>query len=69
MSGQLGIIGYDYLEFYVGSAKMWAYWHAKAMGFQLKGLPGTRNGCQGPCFLLYGKEQASICTYVICETN
>ena len=46
MSGQLGIIGYDYLEFYVGSAKMWAYWHAKAMGFQLKGYLGPETGAK-----------------------
>ena len=32
MSNNLGLIGYDFVEFYVGSAKMWAYWHVKAMG-------------------------------------
>ena len=41
MSNNLGLIGYDFVEFYVGSAKMWAYWHAKAMGLQVKGLPWT----------------------------
>ncbi len=44
MSNQLGIIGYDFVEFYVGSAKMWAYWHAKAMGFEIKGYSGPETG-------------------------
>jgi len=44
MSEQLGIIGYDYVEFYVGSAKMWAYWHAKAMGFNITGYLGPETG-------------------------
>ncbi|GAB4290802.1 MAG: 4-hydroxyphenylpyruvate dioxygenase [Ignavibacteriaceae bacterium] len=44
MSGQLGIQGYDYVEFYVGSAKMWAYWHAKAMGLEIKGYSGPETG-------------------------
>lgn len=44
MSSSLGIIGYDYIEFYVGTAKMWAYWHAKAMGFQIKGYAGPETG-------------------------
>lgn len=41
---ELGIIGYDYLEFYVGSAKMWAYWHAKAMGMKIEGYSGPETG-------------------------
>lgn len=44
MSNQLGIIGYDFVEFYVGSAKMWAYWHSKAMGFEIKGYSGPETG-------------------------
>ncbi len=44
MSEQLGIIGYDYVEFYVGSAKMWAYWHAKAFGMQITGYSGPETG-------------------------
>lgn len=39
-----GIIGYDYVEFYVGSAKMWAYWHAKAMGLKITGYSGPETG-------------------------
>ncbi|MBZ0199463.1 MAG: 4-hydroxyphenylpyruvate dioxygenase [Ignavibacteriaceae bacterium] len=44
MSNQLGIIGYDFIEFYVGSAKMWAYWHAKALGFNITGYSGPETG-------------------------
>lgn len=44
MSNQLGIIGYDFIEFYVGSAKMWAYWHAKALGFNITGYAGPETG-------------------------
>src|SRR3972149_901739 len=44
MSNQLKIKGYDYIEFYVGSAKMWAYWHAKAMAFNITGYCGPETG-------------------------
>ena len=44
MENKLGIIGYDFVEFYVGSAKMWAYWHAKAMGFEIAGYLGPETG-------------------------
>ncbi len=44
MSNAMGIKGYDYVEFYVGSAKMNAYWHAKAMGFQIKAYCGPETG-------------------------
>ncbi|MGR3320249.1 MAG: 4-hydroxyphenylpyruvate dioxygenase [Candidatus Anammoxibacter sp.] len=44
MSTQMGITGYDFIEFYVGSAKMVAYWYAKAMGFDVKGYSGPEYG-------------------------
>ncbi len=44
MSNKMGIRGYDYVEFYVGSAKMAVYWHAKAMGFDIKGYSGPETG-------------------------
>ncbi|MBI2026531.1 MAG: 4-hydroxyphenylpyruvate dioxygenase, partial [Deltaproteobacteria bacterium] len=44
MSQDLGIRGYDFVEFYVGSAKMVAYWYAKAFGFQIKGYIGPETG-------------------------
>lgn len=40
----MGIRGYDYVEFYVGSAKMVAYWHAKALGLDIKGYRGPETG-------------------------
>jgi 4-hydroxyphenylpyruvate dioxygenase len=44
MSDILGIRGYDYVEFYVGSAKMTAYWYAKAMGMKITGYVGPETG-------------------------
>lgn len=44
MSDILGIRGYDYVEFYVGSAKMVAYWYAKALGMDITGYEGPETG-------------------------
>ena len=44
MSNNLGLIGYDFVEFYVGSAKMWAYWHAKALGLKVTAYLGPETG-------------------------
>lgn len=44
MSNQLGIRGFDFVEFYVGSAKMVSYWHARAMGFEIVGYKGPETG-------------------------
>jgi len=44
MSNNLGLIGYDFVEFYVGSAKMWAYWHVKALGLEVKAYLGPETG-------------------------
>lgn len=44
MSNTLGIRKFDYVEFYVGSAKMTAYWYAKAMGFEVKAYKGPEYG-------------------------
>jgi len=40
----MDIRGYDYVEFYVGSAKMVAYWYAKAMGMEITGYLGPETG-------------------------
>jgi len=40
----IGIRGYDFVEFYVGSAKMVAYWYAKAMGMEITGYSGPETG-------------------------
>lgn len=34
----------DTIEFYVGSAKQWAYFHEKAMGFRMVGYSGPETG-------------------------
>jgi 4-hydroxyphenylpyruvate dioxygenase len=46
-NNKLGILGYDYVEFYVGSAKMWAYWHAKAFSMDIVGYSGPETGVMG----------------------
>ncbi|MBC8192096.1 MAG: 4-hydroxyphenylpyruvate dioxygenase [Candidatus Marinimicrobia bacterium] len=46
MSDSLGIRKYDYVEFYVGSAKMVAYWYAKALGLKIEGYSGPETGCR-----------------------
>lgn len=40
----MGIRKYDYVEFFVGSAKMVAYWHAKALGLDIIGYKGPETG-------------------------
>lgn len=44
MTNELGIKNYDYVEFYVGSAKMTAYWFAKALGMDITGYMGPETG-------------------------
>ena len=43
-SNSLGIRRYDYVEFYVGSAKTTAYWYVKAMGFDIIAYSGPETG-------------------------
>ncbi len=66
MSNRIGIIGYDYVEFYVGSAKMWAYWHAKAMGFEIKGYLGPETGVKDKVsyYLVKNKLQVLVTSAV-----
>lgn len=44
MSNTLGIRGYDFIEFYVGSAKMVAYWYARSLGLEITGFSGPETG-------------------------
>ncbi len=55
-----GIIGYDYVEFYVGSAKMWAYWHAKAMGLSIVGYSGPETGVKDKNSYLLSLDKINI---------
>jgi len=52
----MGIRSYDYCEFYVGSAKMTAYWHSKALGLDIVGYKGPETGVRDRVsFLLQSK--------------
>lgn len=44
MTNTMGIRKFDYVEFYVGSAKMTAYWFAKALGFDITAYKGPEYG-------------------------
>lgn len=57
----MGIRGYDYVEFYVGSAKVWAYWHAKAFGLDIVAYKGPETGHRDRCsYLLANKKGLKI---------
>lgn len=49
MGNSLGIRAFDYVEFYVGSAKQVAYWHARALGFKILGYLGPETGHRDRC--------------------
>lgn len=44
MTNGPSIRGYDYVEFYVGSAKMAAYWYAKALSMDITAYMGPETG-------------------------
>lgn len=44
MTNSMGIRGYDFVEFYVGSAKMTAYWYARAFSMEISGYLGPETG-------------------------
>jgi len=44
MSNGPSIRGYDYVEFYVGSAKMAAFWYAKTLSMNITGYLGPETG-------------------------
>ncbi|PKL78123.1 MAG: 4-hydroxyphenylpyruvate dioxygenase [Ignavibacteriae bacterium HGW-Ignavibacteriae-4] len=57
----MGIRGYDYVEFYVGSGKMTAYWHAKALGLDVVAYQGPETGTRDRIsFLLATKTNMKI---------
>jgi 4-hydroxyphenylpyruvate dioxygenase len=60
MSHDLGINSYDFVEFYVGSAKMNAYWHIHAMGFHLTGYKGPETGAKDMCSYVLTKGSLKI---------
>lgn len=44
MGNSLGIRGYDFVEFYVGSAKMVAFWYARVFGMEVTAYLGPETG-------------------------
>ena len=42
-------IEYDYIEYYVGMAKMVVYWHVKALGFRVVAYCGPETGVMDRC--------------------
>ena len=60
-NNSMGIRGYDYVEFYVGSGKMTAYWHAKALGLDVVAYQGPETGTRDRIsFLLATKTNMKI---------
>ena len=57
MTNTVGIRRYDYIEFYVGSAKMVAYWFSKAMGLKITAYSGPETGCRDRASYLLEKDQ------------
>lgn len=60
MTNKLGIRSYDFVEFYVGSAKMSAYWHVKALGFKVMAYKGPETGNKGFCSYYLNKNKIKI---------
>ncbi|MFH2007218.1 MAG: 4-hydroxyphenylpyruvate dioxygenase [bacterium] len=60
MAGELGILGYDFVELYVGSARAVAYWHARALGLPVTGFRGPETGVRDRCSYLLEKDKLRI---------
>ncbi|PCJ21616.1 MAG: 4-hydroxyphenylpyruvate dioxygenase [Candidatus Cloacimonadota bacterium] len=60
MRNILGIRNYDYLEFYVGSAKVVAYWFARALGMQVTAYKGPETLHRDRCSYLIESENLKI---------
>jgi 4-hydroxyphenylpyruvate dioxygenase len=57
MSEELGILGYDFVEWYVGSARAVAYWHARALGLPVTGYKGPETGVRDRCSYLLERNK------------
>lgn len=57
MSDVMGIRKYDYVEFYVGSAKTTAFWYAKALGMNITGYRGPETGVRDRVSYLLTKNE------------
>ncbi len=61
MSQALGIRKYDYVEFYVGSAKMVAFWYAKALGLEITGYLGPETGVRDRVSYYLTSRRSQVC--------
>ena len=52
--------GYDYVEFYVGSARMAAYWYARTMGMSMAAYSGPETGVRDRASYLVSKNDLRI---------
>lgn len=60
MSNTAGIQKFDYVEFYVGCAKMAAYWYAKGLGLDIKAYKGPETGVRDRASYLLEKNNLRI---------
>ncbi len=60
MSNNLGIRNYDYVEFYVGSAKMSAFWYASTLGMKITGYIGPETGTKDRVSYYLSKNNLKI---------
>ncbi|MCP5463517.1 MAG: 4-hydroxyphenylpyruvate dioxygenase [Deltaproteobacteria bacterium] len=67
MANTVGIRGYDFVEFFVGSGKMTAYWHMRAMGFEAKAYMGPETGCRDRNSYLLTKNNLKFVITTSCD--
>lgn len=53
-------VEYDFIEYYVGMAKMVVYWHVKALGFKVMAYYGPEKGQQEKCSYYLVKNNIKI---------
>lgn len=53
-------IEYDFIEYYVGMAKMVTYWHVKALGFEVLAYCGPETGCPDKCSYFIKKNDIKL---------
>jgi 4-hydroxyphenylpyruvate dioxygenase len=51
---------YDFIEYYVGMAKMVVYWHVKALGFKVIAYCGPETGVPDKCSYFIQKEDIKL---------
>jgi 4-hydroxyphenylpyruvate dioxygenase len=55
-----GIRGYDFVEFYVGSAKATAFWYAQALGLRVAGFLGPETGVRDRASYLLARKDLKV---------